>query len=1124
MNRAALLLTISCILTSQSAQATGKNDISEPDTHKKNTLEDGFINPPASAQPHTWWHWMNGNISRAGITADLEAMAHAGIGGAHIFNVACDIPEGKISYLSEEWLDLLHHATAEAKRLGLELGIQNCAGWATTGGPWVKPENGMKAIVFNEVHVGGGKRVAVKLLPPKLPDSQNALNPQMHAQYYRDIAILAYPKTDAPRVYRYKTSTMQGYPRAGLVPRFVKRDAAPKHSARKRSSPAILQPTDIIDLTSRMKHDGSLVWDAPEGEWTILRLGYGPTGKTNGHSPKSGQGLEVDKMSRSALDVHWKHGIKPMLDKLGPLAGSALTTILIDSYEAGAHSWTHDMREEFKKRRGYDMTPYLVALAGRAVFDLNSTERFYYDFRRTIGDLVTDNYYGYFKELCHRHGLAIAIEPYRGPFESMAVATQADLPMGEFFADLGYGYAFLKIVSSAANIGNRPVAGAEAFTGVDRWKAHPASLKYAGDLAWSKGINRFYFHRFTHQPWSQLSPGMTMGRYGLHFDRNNSWWKQAKPWIEYISRSQFLLQSGETVCDVLVYAGETVPNTPKTREALRDSGYDFDNIGTDMFPQVAFRDGHFALNNGRLYRLLVLDLGGKMKVPPALNLDVVRKIRDWVRDGGAILAPKPVFSPSLTNYPDNEDEVLRIAEEVWGYCDGTQATSRRFGKGVIFSGIDPSEALNQLGIQPDLGMAPGQSPVKWIHRRTEDEEIYFLSNPTKKALHGTFGFRVAGRQPEFWNPESGSVHPVPAWTVKDGHTLVPVSMNSDDSIFVVFRGSAEPARDPIIAFEEPERKESNELILHQAEYVTTGTRIGREDVREKLLAKLKDGTLHGRTSTLAGGGWSPFWKHVLELEYQWGALREKASFQFKELVSVPPRHLTEASWITEFVNGKKGPALRTWSEGAYTLKRESGKTEELIVRDIPEPIAINGPWDVSFQKGRGAPKEARFEHLISWTDHEDPRIRHFSGTASMKTTFDLPAGFLKSGQELWLDLGEVGVIAEIRLNGKALATLWRPPFRVEVTEALQRGKNALEVDVTNLLINRMIGDEQEVDDCKWDGEKLASWPEWLIKGESRPAKDRILFSTWKHWKADDPLQPSGLRGPVVLRYAYRTEL
>jgi len=350
------------------------------DTGAGQSLEAGFANPPAAARPYIWWHWMNGNITREGITADLEAMAKSGIAGASIFNVSCDIPEGPVRYMSPEWLDLFHHAASEAKRLGIELGFQNCAGWATTGGPWVKPEDSMQQLVSTATAVKGGGRIR-----QPLPRPESRLN------YYHDIAVLAFPtpKDTEKRMYKWETKTLQSTRGAGLQPDLD------------RPVPAetVIDPEAVVDVTRHLAADGTLTWDAPPGDWTLLRLGNTPSGKLNEPSPKSGQGLEVNKLNRRGVDVHWKHGIQPVLDRLGPLAGTTLTTVVVDSYEAGNHMWSEDLPAEFKKRRGYDITPYLPALMGRCVGSGPVTERFYWDYRRTVSEMVVENYYGYIAEL-----------------------------------------------------------------------------------------------------------------------------------------------------------------------------------------------------------------------------------------------------------------------------------------------------------------------------------------------------------------------------------------------------------------------------------------------------------------------------------------------------------------------------------------------------------------------------------------------------------------------------------------------------------------------------------------------------------------------------------------------------
>jgi len=728
-------------------------------------LESGFLNPSVQSGPYTWWHWMNGNITREGITADLEAMARVGIGGAQIFNVAgshgCDIPPGPVDYLSGAWLDLVRHAASEAKRLGIELGMQNCAGWATTGGPWIKPEHAMRALVSAEMKVQGGKRVTQKLPQPEVREG-----------YYRDIAVFAFPSSmdTGFRVPQWQAKAGQ---RGGCSGRQPDLKPAPAGSA--------IATDAIVDVSRHVRKDGTLVWDAPPGQWKILRLGQTLTGKTNHPSPESGRGLEIDKLSRAGLDVHWREGIQPVLDHLGPLAGTALNSILVDSYEAGLNHWTPRLREEFKKRRGYDPTPYLLTLTGRLVGDGPTTDRFLWDFRRTVADLFADNYYGYLADLCHDHGMLFAAEPYTSCFEGLAVAAKADIPMGEFFADGGYSFS-LRLAASIAHVNGRTVAAAEAFTAgakIGRWQNHPGSLKRLGDLAWSKGINRFVFHTYAHQPLGDLVPGMTMGQYGCHFDRNNTWWELGRAWMQYIGRSQFLLQSGQFAADVLCFAGNAAPNGAVTRNDLSAAGYGYDACGTDIMAAVKVKDGDVVLPCGRRYRLLVLPNN------PFHTPAFARKVRDLVRAGATVLGPKPMHTPSLAGFPASEKEVRSIGEEVWGKCDGAAVTSNRFGRGQVFDGIPPAEVLSKLQVPPAVQLPAG---LVWIHRRTGEADIFFVSNQSSdKAVHTVGGFLAAGRKPEFWDAERGTIRPAPGWTVSGQHVRVPLDLAPEKSVFVVFR-------------------------------------------------------------------------------------------------------------------------------------------------------------------------------------------------------------------------------------------------------------------------------------------------------------------------------------------------
>jgi hypothetical protein len=418
-------------------------------------LRKSFLQPPPSAHPHTWWHWVNDNVTKEGITADLEALAKAGVGGVQIFHVDVGVPSGPVKYYSPQWFALFRHAVREAARLGLEVCIHNCAGWSSSGGPWVKPEHAMQIVVTSQVRVKGPTK-----FEGKLPQ------PETRAGYYRDIAVLAFP-TPKGELRIENLRAKAAYNRANnIVP--ARDRPVPPESVIKRAS--------IINLTDRLQPDGMLVWDVPEGDWTILRVGHTPTGKDNHPATPEGRGLEVDKMSREALDAFWQNAIAPLLREAGPLAGKVFNNVLVDSYEVGCQNWTPKFPEEFRKRRGYDLTPFLPVLAGYVVEGIEISERFLWDFRRTIADLFAENYYGYFAELCRKHGLLFSTEPYgNGPFEDLVCGGRADIPMGEFWVG-GGAIGTCKIAASAAHVYGRQIVGAEAFTArpeEGRWRTHP---------------------------------------------------------------------------------------------------------------------------------------------------------------------------------------------------------------------------------------------------------------------------------------------------------------------------------------------------------------------------------------------------------------------------------------------------------------------------------------------------------------------------------------------------------------------------------------------------------------------------------------------------------------------------
>ena len=1008
------------------------------------------------------------------------------------------------------------------------------------------------------------------------------------------------PVDNAFRVEKWQAKNGMGQP-YGLQP-----DRRPAPAA------AAIDPAKVVDLTKEVQADGSLAWEAPAGSWTIMRFGHTTTGKTNHPAPVSGRGLECDKLSREALDVHWKGGVQPVLDHLGPLAGQSLNNILIDSYEVGPNNWTPKFRAEFQQRRGYELLPFLPALSGRLLKDGPTTERFLWDYRRTIGDLFAENYYGYFADKCHQAGLLCSTEPYDGPFECLAVGNKADIIMGEFWVGGGDPVS-PRLAASVAHTHGRTIVGAESFTSGPengRWQNYPGFIKQLGDLEWCNGVNRYIFHRYAQQPWTDVLPGMTMGQWGTHFERTNTWWEQGREWLRYVARSQFLLQNGRFAADALVFAGEAAPNGGVKLDALKQAGYDYDGCGSDIVMAAETKDGRIVLPSGMTYALLVLP------DTPFQTPALARKVRDLVKGGAIVLGPKPELSPSLSGGAAADAEVAAIGNEVWGPCDGQAVKEHACGQGRVLDGLGLPEALKQIGLAPAVEVRDTESKLLWIERDTDNAKVFFVSNQSHNTASSEVVFRVSGRQPELWDPVTGQTAAAALWREEAGRTAVTLDLDRAGSVFVVFRNA--PASPPVASsFAWPAEPKHNDttppskltvrkavygvlsphlpgtvevtaklaeavkdgrleimagnelagdprpdvvkalLVEYKADGQTARIRVGEnqklvlppagakaakleiawalygdlpanlqalpklaeKDVTAAVAAQVKDGQLSLRAdNALAGGDPSVNVPKQMRVEYDLDGKPGSVTVEENETVEIPARLVTPIPWRPALLAAEGGTVRAFWP-GKYEIARQDGQKTVVEVKEVPRPLTVKGPWKVGFQKGRGAPKDSVFDQLVSWPDHPESGIRYFSGTAVYRATVNLPAGWKAAGREIWLDLGKVMVIAEVKINDTDLGIVWHDPFRLEVGKALKEGPNTLEVAVTNLWVNRLIGDEQNPEDVQWKGKSLVRWPEWFVKKQPRPVPERLTFTTWRHWRKNDPLLPSGLIGPVVLRPA-----
>jgi len=888
----------------------------------------GFREPPVSARPAVYWSWVNGLTDKRQMTRELEELKAKGIGGVYIFDIGAQDPQKIVpagpAFMGPESLDAIGHTVREATRLGLEVGLVTSSSW-NCGGPWVPPKYASMGLYHCRKGVTGPARLSEVLPMPELPKNAPR-SPDGRAAFVRDVVILALPGN-------------------GKV---------------------VEDPNRIIDLTGQVDESGRLDWDVPAGEWTILRFVCANTGLSlRLPSPNSG-GLAIDHFNPAATRFHFEYLLGRLHKELGDFRDTALKQLYVCSYELSSSTWTPDFLAEFEFWRGYDMTRYLPVLAGWVVGSREITDRFDYDYRKTLGDLLVDAFYETATELSNKHGLQLCAEAggpgpplHQVPVSALDALAAVDIPRGEFWKD--HDVWVVKETACASHIYGKRIVDMEAFTSWRHWQDGPFELKPIADRAFCDGANHMTFHTSAHNPSATDRPGWVYHA-GTHIGPSIAWWPMAGAWIDYLSRCSYLLQQGLFVADVCYYYGDQGFNfvPPKHVDPSLGFGYDYDVVNADTIcSRMEVHDGRLTLLDGLRYELLVLP------DREDLNPQVLGRIESLVFAGATVVGRRPTRSNGLEDYPLRDAEVREIADRLWGPCDGGQCKERAYGKGKVVWGKTLREVLLARGVGPDFSVDGNESDLDYIHRRTPDADIYFVSNRTDCRLESMCTFRVTGRSPELWMPDTGEIRGCETYESTDGHTRVTLQLAPYDSLFVVF-----PAR----------------------------------------------------------------------------------------------------------------------SEGTFLPQRA----------EVPErTYEIVGTWRVSFPPGWGAPASKLFGELTSWTDDSDPGIKCFSGVATYRNQFERPGDRLTADERLVLDLGRVRFVAEVFVNGRSVGVVWKPPFRVDITDAVRPGTNTLVVKVANTWSNRLVGDAQTEgrDFCRTNIAKSLTWQ-----------------TPWK----DAPLLESGLLGPVTL--------
>jgi hypothetical protein len=764
-------------------------------TNSYQLLKENFKTPSSKSGVNCWWWWLNGNVNKATITKDLEAMKSRNFQGAMIFDAGGhnqrgnkDIPAGPL-FGSDAWNELFVFALDEAKRLGLEIGFNIQSGW-NLGGPRVTPQYTAKQLVYTEEKVSGNKKVSQKLEVP-----------EMRRDFYKDIAVLAFPLKASDKTNKLisELDLKLGYHElGGSAPdtRFLLDNTMRDKRKTERKTSYIVKKNDVVDLTSNMDKDGNLNWDAPEGDWSIMRIGYSCTDSHVSTASGGWQGSVLDYMSKEAFYFYWNDVVEPIFKASGDHVGTTLTFMETDSWECGGMNWTDNFPEEFKNYRGYDILSYLPIAAGYVIDDVNTSNAFLSDFRKTLGDLVAYNHYAQFQKFAHKYNMGIQPEsagPHAGPMDGIKNYGFSDIVMSEFWSPSPHrpnpnNRFFLKQASSAAHIYGKKIVGAESFTTIGpHWNDelwHDQKSSFDHEIA--AGLNRMYFHTFTASPPEMGLPGQEYFA-GTHVNPQVTWWEQSGAFIDYMHRTQSVVQEGKFVADVLYYYGDHVPNVFPLKHSDPAGvmpGFDYDVTDETILLQLKLQEGKIVVPGGVKYRVLVLP---DHKV---LSMAVLKKVESLLKQGAQIIGHKPKSSVSLVGGENEQKQFQILVDKIWGQ-EASEKGEKKYGKGVVAWGVTAKEYLLSKNILTDFNVVGNQSQTDfdYIHYIINESDVYFVTNQTTERQKINSQLRVTGKQPELWDALTGEIREAKAFTQKDGLTTVPLTLEPYGAIMVVFNKS-----------------------------------------------------------------------------------------------------------------------------------------------------------------------------------------------------------------------------------------------------------------------------------------------------------------------------------------------
>lgn len=744
-------------------------------------LEKGFINPSTENRPMALWPWLNGFIDTAQLVYELEEMKSKGMRGAMIWDIGSLsdpdklIPDGP-GFLGDKSLEYISLALRTSSNLGLDLGMVASSSW-NAGGEWVDEADASMQLLSASQIVEGPSRQKLTIGIPKTRRGE--------AKTYSLISSLAIPYSGSKEIENIMTK--------------------------------------VISLDEFTTEEKYIEWDIPEGKWEVLSFFMSNTGQNLVCPSPNSNGLIIDHLSEQATRRHFDS----LLTRLNKVStpDNHLKFLMLDSYEVHRmKDWSPLFVQEFKSRYKYDPAPFLPLLLGYSNKDSVVAERFRGDYSRLVSDMMIENHFAQSVTIAEKNGIEMVTEAGHGGsprVDPLKALGNSHIPMGEFWNRKRFWVT--KEAASAAHIYGKKLVASESLTGWNHWQHGPTDFKQLIDVAFCEGLNQVVFHTFAHNPEIAGKPGFVYHA-GEHINVNTTWWEMARPFMDYIGRCSYMLRQGNFVGDACLYYGDQAPNLvpperidpnitpifddtqclhcgkPKPVNAGKMTGYDYDYMNADIITTtLKIENGELVLPSGLSYKVMLLPDRDD------ISFEVLKSLEKLVYEGAIVIGRRPERTTSLKNYPDCDEEVKAIADKLWGKCDGEKILSNTYGKGTIYWGKSVEQVLKELNVHPDFdvqGIDNCDSHIDYIHRQTETEDIYFVSNSSLKEEKVTCVFRVdKNRVPELWDAETGLIQRDVEFSIVENGISIELIMDPLASRFVVFTNNSTGKNDDGLTYD-----------------------------------------------------------------------------------------------------------------------------------------------------------------------------------------------------------------------------------------------------------------------------------------------------------------------------------